>query len=325
MKVLVTGGNGFLGSHVAERLATEGHDLRLLLRRTSDTEFINGLAYERAEGDMRSPEALEAAVRGVEGVVHCAGLIGARNEAEFRAVNEEGTRVLAQAAARAGVKRFVYISSLSAQGPSPDGQFWDAMEVPPEPRSPYGRSKLAGETHVNALRDAMSVVSVRCPVIYGPRDRALLPFYRLVKYRLMPLYGDGQNQISWIYSRDAASAISCCLAAPGPSGIIYTISDGGRHTWLKLATMLGKAMGKQPLKVRIPEPLFELAGWGGSAAGAVLRKSLPLHRHRVHEFAQQFWVCGHDRITRDLGWEPVFLPDDGLRETVAWYRERRWL
>lgn len=325
MKVLITGGNGFLGSHVADLLAAEGHELRLLLRRSSETRFIQGLTYERADGDMLSPGALTDAVRGVDGIVHCAGLTTARGEDEYRAVNAEGTRLLAEAAAAAGVRRFVYISSLSAQGPSPDGRFHDAMEVPPKPRSPYGRSKLEGEQHLLALRDEMSVVSIRSPVIYGPRDRALLPFYRLVKFRIMPLYGDGQHQLSWIYVKDAASAVACCLAAPGPSGSIYTVSDGGRHTWAKLATMLGQALGRQPLKLGIPGPLFGLAGMAGSAATAILRRPLPLHRHRVREFAQQYWVCGHDRITHDLGWQPAYLPDAGIGETVAWYREHGWL
>jgi nucleoside-diphosphate-sugar epimerase len=324
MKVLVTGGNGFLGSHVIDVLAPQGHELRLLLRATSDTAFIRGQTYERADGDMRRPEALEAAVRGVDAVVHCAGLTTARNEGEFRAVNDEGRECLPGGGPRGRQALRVFLS-LAAQGPSPDGQFWDAMEVPPRPHSPYGRSKLAGEEHVTALRDEMSVVSIRSPVIYGPRDRALLPFFRLAKYRVMPMYGDGQNQISLIHAKDAANAISCCLAASGPSGAIYTISDGGRHTWMKLASMLGAALGKQPLKLRVPGAMFEVAGWGGSLAGAVLRKPMPLQRHRVHEFGQQFWVCGHDRITRDLGWKPAYLPDEGLRETVAWYREQGWL
>ena len=325
MKVLITGANSFLGSHVADRLASEGHELRLSVRPTSHTEFIDGLNHERVFADVRSADALAKAVEGADAVVHNAGLTTARSAAEFRAVNEEGTRLIAQAAARAGVKRFVYISSLAAQGPSPDGRFYDAMEVKPDPRSPYGKSKLAGERHVLALQDSMSVVSLRCPVIYGPRDRALLPLYRLVKFRIMPLYGDGQHQLSWIYVKDAASAIACCLDPNGPSGSIYTVSDGGRHTWSKLATMLGQTLGHQPLKLGVPGPLYAAAGLAGSAAGAVLRSALPLNRHRVREFAQQYWVCGHERITREFGWEPAYLPDAGLQETVAWYREHRWL
>jgi nucleoside-diphosphate-sugar epimerase len=325
VKVLLTGGNGFLGSHVAEWLAAGGHELRLSLRRASDTAFIDGLEYERVDGDLRAPAVLESAVSGVDAIVHCAGLTTARNAAEFRAVNDEGSRILAEAAAKAGVERFVYISSLAAQGPSPDGRFYDAMDVRPRPHSPYGKSKLAGEAHVLRLQDKMQVASVRCPVIYGPRDRAMLPFYRLVKMRLMPLYGDGQNQLSWVFVKDAASAIVRCLEAPAPSGRVYTISDGGRHTWLKLATMLGSALGRQPIKIRVPGSLYGVAGLAGSAAQAVIRKPLPLHRHRIGEFAQPYWVCGHERITDELGWEPAYLPDEGIRETVAWYREHGWV
>ena len=324
MRVLVTGASGFLGSHVAERLAEGGASVRLLLRRTSDLSFLGDLQYERAEGDVRQPASLAAAMAGVEAVVHAAGLISARSEAEYRAVNEAGTRAVVDAALGAGVRRFVYVSSLAAQGPSPDGRV-AAPDAEPRPVSPYGRSKLGGEAPVLAAGDRMSVAIVRPPAIYGPRDRAFLLFYRALKLGVMPLHGDGLNQLSWIHVRDAASAIASTVVGDGPSGSVYTIADGGVYTWNELVDLAARVLGKRPLRVRVPPLVYAAAGHAAGLIGTLIRRQLPLDPEKVREMAQRYWVCDNERITAELGWRPEISAQAGIEDTARWYRDNRWL
>ncbi|MXV81458.1 MAG: NAD(P)H-binding protein, partial [Chloroflexi bacterium] len=118
MRVLLTGGSGFIGGHVARQLVTDGHDLRLLVRPTSDTAFIDDLTFERALGDLRRPDSLAVACAGMDAVVHCAAVLRAVRQEDFMQANRAGTGCLARSAAEAGVQRFVYISSIAAQGPS---------------------------------------------------------------------------------------------------------------------------------------------------------------------------------------------------------------
>jgi len=325
MKVLVTGASGFLGSHVAERLAAEGHAVRLLLRTTSSRRFLD-FPYETATGDITEPASLSTAVSGVEAVVHTAGLVKARNEADFYRVNGAGTGHIVEAAAEAGpqFKRFVYVSSLAAHGPSPDGP--RAVDSAPQPVSAYGRSKLAGEDIVRRSAIADRSTIFRPPVIYGPRDPALVPFFKLAKLRIAPLLMGGRNEISIIYAEDAAQAITQALTAEADvAGKTYTFDDGEVYTWRDLLSAVEEAVGNRALRVSSPRWLFDGAALVSEAFGLMARRAVSLTRDKVREMAQPSWVCGHEELARDLGWSPAVKIGEGARITGEWYRANRWI
>ncbi len=326
MRTLVTGANGFIGSHVAERLAAGGHELRLALRRTSKLAFLEGVAdYERVDWELRDGESLARAVAGVDAVVHLAGhtLTTALREAEYMAVNAAGTAALAKAARSAGVKRFVYVSSLQALGPSQDGK-------PPAPQggrpiSAYGRSKAAAEQAVLAEQEGMSVAVVRPAAVYGPRDRAFLTLFRIAKLGVFPLLGDGQNQASFVHVYDAAEAIVGAMEAAGPSGAIYTICDGGPHTWRDVVAAFAAATGRRPRLIPTPPFLYAAAGYLGGLVSALIQRPLPLNSDQIDQMRQRYWVCDNERIFRDLGWQPRLSIEEGIAQTLHWYREHGWL
>lgn len=328
MKVLVTGANGFLGSHVAERLAREGHAVRALLRRTSDRSFLEGIEYEEALGDVRQPETLPAAVEGVEAVIHAAGLVKARNEAEFDAVNAGGTaNLLAALSTARGLRRVVYVSSLAAHGPSEDGRPRQ-REAPAAPVSAYGRSKLKAEEVVRAWAgERRSAAIIRPPVIYGPRDRALLPFFSMARrLRLAPLLGDGTNAISVVYAEDAARAIVVAATAESARPCVtYTVDDGGVYTWRDLLAAVEQALGRKALRLSSPRWAFTAAAFVSELYGLVTRRAVQFTRDKVVEMGQPFWVCSHEEISRDLGWEPRVSLPEGAALTAAWYRQHGWL
>lgn len=324
MRILVTGGNGFIGSHVVEQLLAQGHELRLFLRRTSKTEFLAGIdGWERVDGDLRDEASLARGVAGVDAVVHLGGVTTARTEAEFMAVNGGGTAALVRAARAAGVRRFVYVSSLAAGGPSADGRPVGPDAV--RPLSAYGRSKAAGERAVLCHQDGMSVAVVRPGAVYGPRDRAFLPLYRIAKLGFFPLLGDGENLVSFLHVEDAAAAIVSAVQPSAPSGSIYTACDGKPHSWRELVDAFAKAVGRQPRLVRTPVLLYLAAGYAGGLASALLRRPLPLNPDQVAQMRQRYWVCDNECISRELGWQPRVGIEEGMARTVRWYQERGWL
>ena len=326
MKILVTGASGFLGSHVAEVLAGEGHQVRLLLRETSSRRFLE-FAYETATGDITNPGSLPAAVEGVDAVIHTAGLVKARSEAEFYRVNAAGTAHLLEAAQEAnpGLKRFLYVSSLAAHGPSADGRP-RPLDAAARPITAYGRTKLAGEDIVRRSEFAERAVIFRPPVIYGPRDPALVPFFKLARLRLVPLLMSGRNRISIVYVEDAARAIARCATAEADvGGKTYTLDDGEVHTWRDLLAAVELAVGRRALRINCPRWLFDAAAVASEGFALLARRAVSLTRDKVREMAQAAWVCDHDAIRRDLGWEPSVKIEEGARLTGNWYRTQHWI
>ncbi len=327
MKVLVTGASGFLGSHVAEQLASEGHEVRLLLRRTSNRRFLTGFPFEEATGDVTRASSLPAAVAGMDAIVHSAGLVKARNEAEFHAVNGEGTANLLAAITQAAptLKRFVHVSSLAAHGPSDDGAARPA-DARANPVSAYGRSKLAGERFVRESRIAARAVIFRPPVIYGPRDPALVPFFRLSRMRVAPLLMGGHNQISIVYVDDVARAIVQATTAEADiSGKTYCPEDGRVHTWRDLLTAVEAALGRRALRINAPRWAFTAAALASEAFGFAARRAVSLTRDKVHEMAQPYWVCSSGGLHQDLGWSARVDIREGARLTAEWYRREGWI
>jgi nucleoside-diphosphate-sugar epimerase len=244
----------------------------------------------------------------------------APTESQFQQVNALGTANLVHAARSMGVKRFVYISSLAAQGPNPDRD--TLMPDPPAPVSAYGRSKLAGENAVLAARPDIDVAIVRLSAVYGQRDKALLPLYRMGKLGFVPVYGDGENLLSWLHVHDAADAIVATTLGETPSGAIYTVSDGRFYTWKQLVAAFGRAWGRTPRIIYGPPFLFRLAGAAGGVAQVLTRKGLSLQNDQIRHMRARYFICDNTAITRDLGWQPQIDLDTGFKQTIAWCREQ---
>jgi nucleoside-diphosphate-sugar epimerase len=328
MRVLLTGGSGFLGSFVAEQLAAEGHVIRALVRPRSERKILEKLpGVEFAPGAIENPASLAPALEGVDAVVHVAGIVKARRPSDFFEVNSQGTKNLVDAAlARGGVKRFVYVSSLAAVGPSQDG-----TPVPegaePRPVTHYGRSKLEGERAVLAASGRMPVTVIRPPLIYGPRDRETLAFFTSVKNGVLPMTGDGTNTLSVVYVSDCASAVVRAVDSNGaPSGRTYFVEDGAIYVWREALKDIEAAMGKRAfVRFGMPMGIVKVAAAATQVWGKVTGTAQMLTLDKVNELTQPHWVCSGEGARRDLGWKPEVAWADGVRRAVKWYREAGWL
>ncbi|NLW50126.1 MAG: NAD-dependent epimerase/dehydratase family protein [Candidatus Brocadiaceae bacterium] len=326
MKVLLTGANGFVGSHVLDGLLAAGHDARLLLRETSNTRFIaDHLARTEVRyGSLDAPEPLRGAVAGVDAVIHCAGVTKAARRAAYHAANAAGALHVAEAcnASEATVRRLVLISSLAATGPG-TVEAPARADGPARPVSEYGRSKLEGERHVRE-RCRVPWTILRPAAVYGPRDRDFLLVFRGVRGRLVPVFG-GSKPLSLVYVEDLADCVLRALDAEHGAGGTYHVAHPDPVTQRAFMRAIEAAVGARPVHVRVPGLAVTAACAARGAWARLSGRPGILSMDKAAELRAPGWVCDTADAARDLGFEASTRLADGLGRTAEWYAEAGWL
>jgi dihydroflavonol-4-reductase len=317
---LITGATGFVGGHLVRRLAAAGWQVRALVRATSDTRALEQAGAERVVGDLDSVDALARAADGADTVFHLAALTVARGEAPFVRANAQGTRNVVRGVLTASrrPRRLVYLSSYAACGPARHGRPRTAGETP-EPLTAYGRTKLQGEAAVREAEAAgVQTVILRAPPVYGPGDRALLPYFRLVKHRLAPAPAGPELRTHMVYVEDLAAALH--RAADAPTGT-WAVAEPVEHPWSAVVGAMAGAMGTRPLRVPLPPAAVRaagaVAGWFGGLG--------VFNKEKAEEMLAPAWLC-------DLTGLDALLPPGtatplaaGIGRTAQWYREHGWV
>lgn len=320
----LTGATGFVGGHLVGRLSARGWRLRALVRPTSDTAGLERHGVERVSGSLDDVEALRRGMDGVDVVFHLAAVTAAPDEAGYFRANAEGTRRVVEAlrGAEPRPRRLVYLSSYAACGPA-RGSGPRRADERPEPLTAYGRSKLAGEDPVRALAgEGVEVVVLRAPAVYGPGDRALLPYFRLVKLGLAPSPSGAERRVHLLYVEDLARALA--RAAEAPPGT-YAVAEPVEHPWSGIVREISRSLGKRPLRIPLPPALVRLAGSAAERVGDLLGGAGVFNREKAEEMLAPAWVC-------DLSGSEVLLPPadatplaEGIGRTALWYRTNGWL
>lgn len=324
--MLVTGANGFVGSHLADVLHEAGAPLRLLVRKGGNHRVLERFRDQLVFGDVRQPGSLLEAVRGTEVVYHVAGITSAARNGDFYRVNADGVAAVVAAcrAARPRPRRLVLVSSLAAAGPSPDGRPL-TEEAPTRPVNHYGRSKLEGERRAMEAASDLEVVIARPPAVYGPRDRDILLFFRCVERGLLPLLGPSGQLLSLIHVADLAHGLHALGDAPEARGRVYFLTGPADTTLRGFADAIARAVGRHYRTIPIPRPVRWAVGCAGELAGWLWGSARLPTRDRFRMLEQPAWVCSSDRAAREIGFRPRWGPLEGAADTARWYREQGWL
>jgi dihydroflavonol-4-reductase len=319
--ILVTGGTGFIGSHLVERLTEQGRAVRCLVRRTSAVGSLPA-AVERMEGDLETGAGLAEALRGVDTVMHLAGVTKGRVPADYDRGNATATSNLVSAAS--GVRRFVHVSSLAAAGPSPPDRALTEQD-PPHPVSQYGRSKLAGEQIVRKSPLGGRIVIVRPPVVYGPRDRDVFQMIRAAAAGWMLQIGNRPRHFSLIYVADLVDGLIRAAEQEGAAGGLFYIAHSTAISWAEFGHTAARLMRRKLHTLSIPENLAYALGWCAEQWSSVSGKPGILSRDKVTEACCAGWVCDAGLASRELGFRAATDLENGLRQTLNWYKEAGWL
>lgn len=322
MRVFLTGGTGFLGSHVADVLLSEGFEVHALARSEARAELLKSKGARIVLGDL-SDDTTVSGIRGVlekcDAVVHVAGLVKAVSLNDFYRVNVLGTKRIVKAALGARGSRFIHVSSIAAQGPCPGPQP-RPPELPEAPLTAYGRSKLESEKEV-LKEKALSATIIRPPIIYGPRDYEFTKVFQIAsKTGLIPVLNPAQV-LSMIHAKDCARAILCALKQDRPPHLIYPVDDGLQHTWIEIAEVLSSSLKRKVRLIRLPK----FAAYIGAAAwelwGKIGRTPVVMSRDKVREAEATYWIAGCGLAREGLGFEPSISLMEGVEDTLRWARK----
>lgn len=324
---LVTGASGFVGGHLAEALARQNVKVKLLVRSTSKLPFKPTVNMEIFYGDVTDLESLRRAMKGVEVVYHLAGVLRGSNFLSYCNVNAEGTRKVCQAAAENRVKRLVYVSSLSAAGPSPEAGPIDET-VFPQPVSFYGQTKLMGEDIALSYQNRYPVTVLRPGAVYGPRETDIFEYFKMVASRLVVIGGADTQKISFVYVDDLVDAILLAAHSKKAEGKTYFVSDGQSYHWGDITAYIGKALNKSYVTIKIPLGLVKIVASVGDFIAYLTGKSiLPpiVSSDKMKEAQVPGWACKNTKLRQELGFKPKFDIEVGIQKTVEAYRAAGWL
>jgi nucleoside-diphosphate-sugar epimerase len=324
--VLVTGANGFVGSHLTEALLARGYRVRCLVRPTSDLTHIKDLPVDWAFGEMPDAESLGRACQGVDMVCHCAALTRALDQETFLRVNAGGTEVLARAAmaANPALRRFLYVSSHGAAGPSHGAEDYLDEARPANPVEWYSVSKLAAEQILRSLDGRLPLTIVRPAIVFGPRDRDFLTYFQMIKWGLRLELGGGDRRLSLIYVRDLVDLIMLALESEAAVGQIY-FGCGEAHTYEEFTRTAARALGRRTVRIVLPEIALKPIVLGAKVQERVTGRPALLNEQRVRNMTPPYWLCSSAKARQELGFVPKYDLETAVRETASWYREHGWL
>jgi nucleoside-diphosphate-sugar epimerase len=323
--VLVTGATGFVGGHLAEALARQGVQTRLLVRSAKRLPFTPGKLHEVVCGDVTDVHTLKLAMKGVATVFHLAGVLRGFKLEDYRRVNAVGTQNVALLARQARtVHRFVYVSSLSAAGPSILGNPKRETDQC-SPVSYYGKTKWEGEQAVQKiLGRAVPWTILRPGGVYGPREKDILQYFQMAQKGLALLPGDGRQSVSYVHVEDLVEAILRSAISNRAVGKTYFVAESDAD-WLQLIELIGKAVGRRPHSLKIPLSLVRLSALASEVVGRLRGQAAILNLDKVKEASQAAWTCDATKIRRELGWRPRWTLEEGLKQAAESYRRAGWI
>jgi nucleoside-diphosphate-sugar epimerase len=324
MKALITGATGFIGSHLAERLSTSGCDVSCLVRDTSSLKWLDSVNVKLVQGDCCDLKTLKDAVRGNDYIFHLAGLTKTNKVEEFYSVNSRGTEKLMKAVFETNtkIKRFVYLSSLAAAGPSINSR--PPVETGnPGPISDYGRSKLGGEQNVLKFSSTIPVSILRPSAVYGPRDRQFYLIFKMIKKKIMPYWGKGRTSL--IYVDDLIDALFLSIEKESAIGKIYHISDGIKYSNDDIIDGISSVLDTRVIKIKVPRAVLPVIGFLGERISRISGKNSLINNDKIKELKYSDWTCDIDLSKADLNFEPQVRLKEGIKWTADWYRIHKWL
>jgi dihydroflavonol-4-reductase len=327
MKVLVTGGTGFIGSHMVELLLRKGHEVVCLVRDESSLKHLHGMAVPtvRLDGVKESLTGTAA----VDVVIHMAGATRGLDYESYRTANVILTELLLQLCAarqeESPLTRFVLVSSQAAAGPCRTDGLSVTETDASSPVSLYGRSKLEAEQVAASFSACVPLTIIRPPTVFGPRDRDVLGVFQCARRGLAPCLAGPDRVVSIVYVEDLVDGILAAALSPKAIGQTYFLANPEPVVWREFGLTVARVMGYRAVCVPIPLVAMKLAALAGDMVGHLSGSAKLFRSEKLEEMKQIAWICSPDKARQELNWRAATTLEDAVAKTAAWYKKNGWI
>ncbi len=331
MKILITGASGFIGSFIVEEALKQGFETWAAVRKSSSRAFLTDERIHFIELNLSSKEQLVEQLRPhqFDYVVHAAGVTKCLNKADFRRINTEGTKNLVDALLdlQMPLKRFVFLSSLSVFGAIKEQLPYDEIreDDTPKPNTEYGRSKLEAERYIDSIGSRLPYIILRPTGVYGPREKDYFMMAKSIKQHIDFAVGYQRQDITFVYVTDVVQAVFLALEK-GETGRKYFLSDGQVYQSTTFSDLIHEELGR-PWWLRITAPVWVLrvVTFFGEYIGHMTGKVTALNNDKYNILRQRNWRCDIEPTRHELGFEPKVQLKEGVKTTIQWYKDHKWL
>ncbi|OGS19250.1 MAG: hypothetical protein A3J83_06200 [Elusimicrobia bacterium RIFOXYA2_FULL_40_6] len=326
MKILITGANGFVGTNLAQKFIIGGHSVRCLVHK--NLSELKNLPVEIRHGSITDSVTLVDAVKGVDFVFHCAGVLRAKDTKTFYDINQTGTKNLIETVHKynPSIKRFIYISSQAAMGPCINLTNPKDPDSICEPVSDYGRSKMLGENEVLKFKDKLPVTILRPAAIYGPYDKDIFTFFQMASKGFFPiLTGRKKCFVQLLFINDLVEICSLILTNNGLKRNTYFLAEKQHYSWQEIGKIISAAIGKKIFIFTLPGWLVKFAALLSEASMKVIKNEpSAFNMDKVKEFCQKYWLGDSSKTEQEFKFTFTSL-ENGAKITYNWYVENKWL
>ena len=323
---VVTGANGFVGSHLVDILIAKGFLVRCIVRESSNLQWLESKDIEIFNCGLFDKDALSVALTDAKYVYHVAGVVKAKNEDGYFKGNVETTRTLLEAAMekKDSIKRFLVLSSQTVTGPSLNGNpVTEATEC--KPITTYGRSKYEQEKLVLSYDDKLPVTICRAPAVYGERDTEIFIYFQNFAKGLTTTIGFDKKVLSLIHVIDLVEGFYKAAVSENTIGKVYFISSENFYSWSEVNAVTSKVLNRKVIKIPVPHFLVYTIAAFAQFFSMFSSQAATLNLEKAKDIVQHAWICDTSKAMREFGYKQNISIEEGINRTVEWYKAMNWI
>jgi len=324
---IVTGANGFVGSHLVDYLLMKNFEVRCIVRKSSNLRWLKNKNVIIFDCGLFNKDGIRKAFNGANYIFHVAGVVKAKNEAGYFRGNVEATKVLLEVAEefKENIKKFLIVSSQTVSGPSSSINNPVNEETECKPLTTYARSKLKQEQVTLAFKEIFPVTICRAPAIYGERDTEIFIYFQVFNRGLTTMIGFDKKELSLLHVADLVEGLYLAAISDKSNGEIYFISSEKFYTWDEVGQITSKVLNKKAFRIRLPHFIvFTVAAFAQFFA-MFSSKPATLNIEKAKDLTQRYWTCDTSKAIRDLGYSQKISIEEGIKRTCDWYKQMKWI